>query len=168
MSDALYWIIRVLLAGGWCVCACRAWTRREEWPRIWVCCAVLSVLFASLRAYSWNYDVLAAARSALGASGFYEDRAYWKAILALGLVAVIVVGLRRRKLLARHRNVRMCIIGLSLQAALLAVETLSLDDAMPQIILKQPGRYLLEAAFLGLVTRACFGSGVPDDRSHSA
>lgn len=147
MNDAVYWSARVGLAVGWLLVAIGCW--RQAPPRGWRIAAVAAAVFASVRALRWNYGLLLGARELLFAAGVYDDRIVGK--LALGALLVVaiafaVVALRR----VGAPALRTTLAGVALQAALVLVETCSLDDAMPRWTMQQPGRYLVEGAFLAI------------------
>ncbi|MFM7119857.1 MAG: hypothetical protein ACKOZX_06330 [Gammaproteobacteria bacterium] len=108
------------------------------------------VVFAIARATRWNYGVLAAGRYALKTFDAYDDRISLKIALAAMLAAALfgaVWALRAMEDIGR----RLIVLGVGLQSSLLLVETLSLDEMMPAMLMSQPGRYLAEGSFLLLV-----------------
>lgn len=134
----LYWGTRIALVAVWLVVALRTWPRAV---------AVCALVFASVRAFPWNYWLLEAARSGLRAIGIYEDRLWVKIVLAVVLVLVACTVAGR---VLRHASSPLLRAGIGLHATLLAIETCSLDDALPTFCVTQPGRYLLEGAFASL------------------
>lgn len=116
----------------------------------WTVCGGVALLYASLRAYPWNYALHELARSWLRAGGQYEQRVGWKVLVGLLLIvaAWLVVRQLRRSTLQGPRLV--CTVAVALHGLLLAAETFSLDDLLPGWVEHQPGRYLVEGAFVGL------------------
>jgi hypothetical protein len=147
MDDLVYWTARTLLVCGWLLVAVVGWRRRAD--RGWAAIAVCAVVFASMRAFRWNYGLLDGARTLLQGAGFYDDRIVGKLVLGGLLLVAAVVALRAWWRVASS-PLRIALLGVGLQASLLLVETCSLDDAMPRWLVAQPGRYLAEGAFLVL------------------
>lgn len=154
MADILYWSSRAGLVLAWLAAAALCWSKRQGRAGFWPGAALLAVLFASLRAWPWNYAVLDAARSALRRAGVYDDRIWIKAVLAIALACLVVLLLRRWRHLAAERATLVCHLALGVQATLLAVETASLDDPLPGWLFQQPGRYLFEGACAALALGA--------------
>jgi len=146
MPEALYWTTRAALVAAWLLVGWQSWQRRPQWPGLWLTAALAATVFASMRAWPWNYWLLQAARACLRAVGVYDDRIWFKAVLAVALLLVIVFAVRRMQRLSHNPAALGCCIGLALQALLLAIETLSLDDLLPAAIERQPGRYLTEGS----------------------
>lgn len=148
MNDAIYWTARVGLVLGWLAVVWAALPLRAA-QRAFAGVAVAALLFASMRALRWNYGLLLGARELLQAAGVYDDRIVGKLVLgALLVVAAALAAVALRRLGDRAR--RTALLGVGLQAALVLVETCSLDDAMPRWLMAQPGRYLAEGGFLAL------------------
>lgn len=148
MNDAIYWTARVGLVLGWLAVAWAALPLRAR-QRAFVGVAVAALLFATMRALRWNYGLLLGARELLQAAGVYDDRIVGKLVVgALLVVAAALAAVALRRL--GDRALRLCLVGVGLQAVLVLVETCSLDDAMPRWLMAQPGRYLAEGAFLAL------------------
>ncbi len=150
MSDLLYWATRATLVAAWLLVAARIAGKRREWPRFATLGIAVAVLFASVRAWPWNYLFLESARGVLRQVGVYNDRFWFKLLLAVGLLLAIVTAARNLRRLARDRTALACCLGLGLQGILLAIETMSLDDPLPRWLVQQPGRYLAESTFVGV------------------
>lgn len=155
----LYWTTRIALVAAWLLVAWLALRRRRDWGGLAVVVAVLAALFASLRAVTWNYAVLAAARRVLQDAGAYEARVGWKVALGAVLLCAIVLLLRRALRAAPEPRALLCIVAVVIQGALLAIETFSLDDVMPRPLQEQPGRYLLEGSCVALALWALRPAG---------
>ncbi|MBM3973805.1 MAG: hypothetical protein FJ301_06855 [Planctomycetes bacterium] len=148
MNDSIYWTARVALVLGWLAVAWASLPLRAR-QRAFTAVAVAALLFATMRALRWNYSLLLGARELLQATGVNDDRVVGKLIVGALLVAaaaLAIVALRR----LGDRALRMALLGVGLQAALVLVETCSFDDVMPRWLLAQPGRYLAEGSFLAL------------------
>jgi len=154
MLDLLYWTARATLVATWLVVAVRAWSRRRSSPRVWSSCATIAVAFASVRVWPWNYALLELARAGLREAGVYDERFWFKLALATGLVLGVAAARPSLRRLIREPAEFGCCIGLGLQGILLAIETMSLDEAIPQFLVQQPGRYLAEGCFAGLALLA--------------
>jgi hypothetical protein len=143
-----YWCARIALVAAWLVLA--RWLWAERGAPGWRAGAIIAALFASMRAWPWNYELLEAARALLRAADVYEERLWFKIALAIVLAAIAVPLVRGIAAVRANVGALDARIGVGLQAALLAIETCSLDDAMPRWMMDQPGRYLLEGTFAGL------------------
>lgn len=144
MHDLLYWLCRITLVLTWLLVAALAGRRHAEGRAVWLGCALAALLFASMRAVTWNYLLLEAGRALLRSGGVYDERFWFKLLLAVLLAAgllLLVVALRR---VSAPRAALLCAVGILLHGALLGIETFSLDDALPRWLLAQPGRYLYE------------------------
>lgn len=156
MNEILYWSARVLLVAAWLALALLAWRRRAVAGPLWGGIAAAALAFASMRAWPWNYLLLEAARFALRGLGVYDDRLVAKALLAVLLVAAIALGARALRRVHWVLATTICASAVALQGCLLAIETLSLDDALPSCLFAQPTRYLLEGSFASLaLVAAC-------------
>ena len=134
-----------------CLWAWAAWAcarRAGDWRAFWRGAAVAAVLFASMRALRWNYLLLDAARSGLRALGAYDERIWFKVALAVLLTVTLLWALHAAGRLWRSKAAMACFLALLLQGTLLACETLSLDDALPRVLVTQPGRYLYEGTMV--------------------
>lgn len=147
MFDLLYWGVRLLLVVMWLVVALRAWHRRCNVRSVWLGFSALALVFASMRAYRWNYALLEGARSLLRGAGVYDDRAWIKLVLAVALILFTFVAARRVRRILREPAALLCGVALGLQGTLLLIETMSLGDFVPQWFLQQPIRYLAEGCF---------------------
>lgn len=147
MFDLLYWSVRVALVAMWVVVALQAWRRWCSVRSVWLGFSVLALVFASMRSYRWNYALLEGARGMLRDAGVYSDRTWIKVALAVALIAFICMAVSKMRRVVRDPAALLCGAGLGLQAVLLLVETMSLDDYVPQFCLQQPLRYLAEACF---------------------
>jgi len=166
MTDVLYWTTRAALVMAWLLVGWRSWQRRAQWRGLWIGAAMAAMVFASMRAWPWNYWLLEAARAGLRAIGVYDERIWFKALLAVALFLAMVFATRRIRRLAHDPVAFGCCLGLGLQALLLVIETLSLDDLLPNVIERQPGRYLTEGSCvtIALVSLACSKSLVRSRR----
>lgn len=149
-TGVLYWTTRIALVAAWLLLAWRAYGRRRDWGGLAAAVAFAAVLFASVRAYKWNYAVLEAARRALRAAGVYEGRVGWKLALGGALLCAGVLLWRCVRRAAPEPRAIVCVAAMLLQAALLGIETFSLDDALPRVMKDQPGRYLIEGSCVAL------------------
>lgn len=161
-SELLYWATRIAFALGWAGLAVALGRQHRRGL------AMLALLFGSLRAYPYNYLLLDAARALLRTVGWYDERLPVKWLLAavLALLGALLVWREVRKARAgANPTPRLLLVGLGAQAALLAVETCSLDDALPRALVQQPGRYLYEGTALALACRGWRrGAGCPAPR----
>jgi hypothetical protein len=148
MADLVYWIARLTLVGAWILVASCAllWRSRVAGP--WWSCASAAAVFATLRAWPWNYGLLDVARSLLRYCGAYEERFWSKVVLAGALVLLVTSCVRGLRRWAHEPAVIGCCAGLGLQGVLIAIETLSLDEVLPGWLLRQPVRYLAEGCFV--------------------
>jgi len=149
----LYWIARVGLVALWLGVAWAAWRRagRTKRPR-WRIIAGLAVLLATARAVRWNWDLLAVARELLRQVGLYEQRAWVKAALLLLLLVALAAVVAW---LVRAARAEGAAFGVAMVAAVaigvvVAAGTFSLDELLPGVLMRQPGRYLLEYGLGGL------------------
>lgn len=156
MLDVLYWTARLALVGAWLGVAFACWRRDAGRGPIWRACALLALGFASVRLLLWNYLFLERGQALLRTLAVYHQRFWVKAVLALALAAALVVVLRRLWS-ARAHSLTWLGCALAAQGALLAVETLSLDDPLPRWLFTQPWRYLIEAALAVIALRAALG-----------
>ncbi len=150
MTDILYWASRVGLVIAWLLVARHCWRRRQAWPLGGPIATGLAILFASLRAWPWNYALLEAARTAMHAVDIHDDRLVVKTLLVVLLLVLLLAALSLGWRWRRHVTETAaagCALGLGLQALLLSFETASLDDLLPGWSQQQPGRYLLEGTF---------------------
>lgn len=143
----LYWGARIALVVAWLVLAAWLWAPRGSG---WRAGAIAAALFATMRAWPWNYLLLDAARAVLRAAGVYDERLWLKIALAVVLAAMLVPLVRGLAAVRANAGALDVRLGVGLQATLLAIETFSLDDALPRWMVEQPGRYVLEAAFVAL------------------
>jgi hypothetical protein len=146
----LYWTTRIALVVAWLLVARRALGRRHAWPGLAFAFAAAAVLFASLRAVTWNYAALEAARGALRSAGMYGQRGWWKLVLAAGLLVAGTAFWCRVRRAAPDRRAVLCAAAVLLQGTLIGIETFSLDDVLPRAFTDQPGRYLAEGSFAAL------------------
>ncbi len=163
MFDLLYWGVRLLLVVMWLVVALQAWQRRCTLRTVWLGCSALALVFASVRACRWNYALLEGARRLLSGAGVYSDRAWIKLVLVVALILFIFVAARRVRRAIREPAALMCSVGLGMQGTLLLVETMSLDDFVPQWFLQQPVRYLAEGCFGAVALVALHRRSDPDE-----
>lgn len=147
MFDFLYWSVRLVLVAMWVVVALQAWHRRCTLRTVWLGFSALALVFASMRAYGWNYALLEGARSLLRGAGVYGDRVWIKLVLGVALILFMIVAAGRMRRILREPAALMCGVGLGMQGTLLLIETMSLDDFVPQWFLQQPVRYLAEGCF---------------------
>ena len=152
MHGNLYWITRVTLVVMWTAVAVIAFRQRSRRPLSYILAAASAALYASLRASSWNFNVLEGGRSILRALGVYEDRLWIKIPWGIIVIIALVVVLRRLRLQTRSipRLPRIALAGLLGQGLLILSETTSLDDGLPSWLLQQPGRYMFEVTMAGL------------------
>jgi hypothetical protein len=122
------------------------WRQRQTWPLGGRVAMVLALVFASLRAWPWNYALLETARALMRAVDIHNDRLVVKTLLAVLLLLGVLSLAWRWRHLATEAAAAGCALGLGLQALLLSLETASLDDLLPSWTRQQPGRYLLEGA----------------------
>lgn len=154
MADTIYWIARSALVLAWLGVAWTAWR--------WLCrvgriVGLWAVTIASMRAWPWNYEVHALAQRLMRAAGIYEDRIWGKialGVLLAGAVALAAVRLRS----VRDPAIATVLLGLGLQTALLAIETFSIEAILPAVLVRQPGRYLLEGSFALCALMAALGA----------
>ena len=158
----LYWATRVLLVVAWLVVAWLAVGRGGRRGGAWRTGVVAALVFASLRAWPWNYALLEGARGLLRAAGCYDDRLWVKFAVGVAFVAVIAVGVATSRWRRLAPAVAVAHLGVALQAVLLAIETASLDEALPGVLFTQPWRYALEGTFAGLALAGL--AGVPASR----
>jgi hypothetical protein len=164
MPPAVYWTTRLVLIVLWlatAVAASRASARGAGIGRVVV---VFAVGAASCRAWPWNYFVLDGGRSLLQLAGLHADRAWFKLGLGVALVLAAVVLAARFLRSPRRRGSAaiVCLVGAGVHAVLLCMETLSLDDALPTPMTRQPGRYLCEGVCaLAALVGACLASRGP-------
>ena len=164
MLDILYWTVRLTLVATWVVVAVRAWQWRSTVRRVWLGYSALALLFASMRAWRWNYALLDAARGVLKRAGVYDDRIWFKLILAVGLILFLVVVARVMRRIMRERAALLCGVALGMQGTLLCIETMSLDDFIPQWFWQQPVRYLVEGCFAAVALVALRRRSEPSER----
>jgi hypothetical protein len=146
MNDVLYYASRTLLVVAWLLVAMGAWRLRAAARSPWTGIALAAALFASVRAWPWNYRLLDGARAVLRGFGVYDERLAAKIVVG-ALLAVVVVSLVRSLRRARwSSSARGCALASGALGCLLAIETMSLDDALPGWLLAQPGRYVFEGA----------------------
>lgn len=146
-TELLYWATRIALALGWTGLAVALWRQHRR------AAGLLALLFGSLRAYPYNYLLLDAARALLRTVGWYDERlpVKWLLAAALALLAALLLWRELRKVrTGSDEPPLLLLVGLGAQAALLAVETCSLDEALPRALVQQPGRYLYEGTALAL------------------
>lgn len=146
----LYWTTRIALVVAWLLIARRALGRRSVWPGLAVAIAIAALLFASLRAVTWNYAALEAARGALRAAGVYGQHGRWKLALAAALLVAGAALWARVRRIAPDRRALICAAVVLLQGILIGIETISLDDVLPRVVTHQPGRYLVEGGLAAL------------------
>ena len=147
MLDLLYWTARFGLVAAWTVVAVLAWRPQGRARNVWLGYSALALVYASMRAWRWNYVLLERARGLLRRFEVYDDRIWFKLVVAVALVLVLVVILRSMRRIAREPAALLCGVGMALQGTLLAIETLSLDDFIPRLLVQQPVRYLAEGSF---------------------
>ncbi|MBN2490476.1 MAG: hypothetical protein JXQ29_06470 [Planctomycetes bacterium] len=142
-----YWIARFGLVALWLGVACAAWRRARGTSRgQWRIVAGLAVLFAAARATRWNWELLAVARELLRRAGVYDQRIWLKGVLLLGLAAVLLtIGVWLvRAVRAEGTAFGIAMVAGAAMSAVIAAGTFSLDDLLPGVLCRQPGRYLLE------------------------
>ena len=122
-------------------------------------CAALGLAFATAVTLRWHVDVLNLARDVLHSLDLYSERALVKvgiaALLALALFGAVRVGsdaLRRQP-----RGLRLALVAMLAFAVFLIALTAFLDDLLPAVLGRSPGRYLLE---LGFAATAAVGMGI--------
>ena len=149
LEELVYWCARIGLIMGWlsAVLLAVSGRARDRWLWLVILCGIV---FAVVRATRWNYGVLSAGRDALKVLNAYDDRILFKIALAAILAVALALTLWALRAL-NDTGRRLITLGVSLQSVLLLVETLSLDEMMPSLIMAQPGRYLAEGLFLLLV-----------------
>lgn len=144
MLEASRWAIGIawILAGG---IACVRLRRRRGGP--WL--LLLGLLDGSAAALRWHVAVYATARGWLRTAGVYEQRAWFKLVLAAALLAVAValIASLRRPLRHLPRRLRASALAMIAWALYLAAYTMFLDDVLPAALGQWPWRQLLEAAF---------------------
>lgn len=158
VNEILYWSARVLLVVAWLALALLAWRRRAAAGPPWAGVAATALVFASMRAWPYNYLLLEAARCVLRGLGVYDDRLVAKALLAVLLVAAIALAVRALRRARWAGATTICTSAVALQGGLLAIETLSLDDALPSCLFAQPTRYLLEGSFAAMALAAAWSA----------
>lgn len=146
----LYWTVRVLLVLAWLAAARLACTRGGRRGGAWRAGVAATLLFASMRAWPWNYLLLEGARGGLRAAGVYDDRLWAKIVVGALFVAVVASGAATSRWRRLPPAVLVAHLGAALQAALLTIETASLDEALPGVLFQQPWRYGLEGAFAAM------------------
>jgi hypothetical protein len=137
----------------WTAAAIVAFRKPAPRPGAYTLAAGAAALYASLRAVSWNFDVLEGGRSILRSLGVYDDRLWIKIVWALIVAVALVVVLHRLRSRSRAgpRLPRLALAGLLGQGLLVLSETTSLDDGLPAWLLQQPGRYVFEVSMASLV-----------------
>jgi len=176
VNEVLYYTGRTLLVVGWLLLAGSAWRLRATARNPWTGIALAAALFASVRAWPWNYRLLDGARAVLRGFGVYDERLAAKIVVGALLVIVVVSlvrSLRRVRWSSSARgcalatgvfgcllaietmslrrgrwssSARGCALATGVFGCLLAIETMSLDEALPGWLLEQPVRYLFEGA----------------------
>lgn len=164
MLDLLYWTTRLGLVAAWLLVAVLAW-RRSSARGVWLGYSALALVFASMRAWRWNYALLEGARWVLKRAGVYDDRIWFKLLVAIALVLLLIVVVRGMRLILREPASLICGFGMGLQGLLLAIETLSLDDFIPQLLVQQPVRYLAEGSFAMIALAAARRHREPSQES---
>ncbi len=146
MNEVLYYTGRTLLVVGWLLLAGSAWRLRATARNPWTGIALAAALFASVRAWPWNYRLLDGARAVLRGFGVYDERLAAKIVVGALLVIVVVSLVRSLRRVRWSSSARGCALATGVFGCLLAIETMSLDEALPGWLLEQPVRYLFEGA----------------------
>ncbi|MEY3162581.1 MAG: hypothetical protein RIT25_2575 [Planctomycetota bacterium] len=154
VDSPAYVLARIALVALWAWTAWQCLRRGGDWQRFWRGAALAAVLYGSMRAFRWNYLLLEWARAGLRSLGVYDERIWFKVMLASLLTVALLWALHAAGRLWRSRAAMACFVALLLQGALLACETLSLDDALPRALVTQPGRYLYEGAMAAVALLA--------------
>jgi hypothetical protein len=114
-------------------------------------CAVLGLALACAAALRWHVEVLLAARHWLREQSMYESRMLIKVAIGAVLAIGIAIGARAGASYLRRQpqGLRLAIVTMMAFAVFLFALTAFLDDMLPLIVRRPPGRQLVELAFAG-------------------
>ena len=121
-------------------------------------CAALGLAFATAVTLRWHVELLFAARDLLRRLDLYADRVAVKIGIATLLSGAVLVGVRTGGdcLRRQPRGLRLALGSMLAFGVFLVALTAFLDDLLPGVVLRSPGRYLLE---FGFAAAAALGIG---------
>ena len=156
-----YWTTRVAIVGVWGFVAFRAWqrSRSSARPRAWRVAMGVAAWLAMLRATTIDWKALLYLRGRFRGSPVseYADTVEHFLLGVIGSTAVVLLfwmGARLRRG-GPGSGAAFTAVAAALMLLFTVWETFSVDEFLPDALLRQPGRYVLE---MSLAVTAALGT----------
>lgn len=156
-----YWITRVAIVGVWGFVAIRSWqrSRSSARPRAWRVAMGVAAWLAMLRTTTIDWRLLLYLRGRFRGSPVSEyadtvEHFLLGVILCIAILLLVWLGARLRRG-GPGSGAAFTAVAAALMLLFTVWETFSVDELLPDALLRQPGRYVLE---MSLAVTAALGT----------